>query len=353
MKLYSMVGYKLFKQREDGSIHMIRIVWVHRPYKITPGMKDPVDMTIYDYEDDMRKKVKVEDYSDYSPLEPDGIFTISIALVRDSKGKACKDVMATVTHYKQFKELKNMMPYAVCRQNISDVFYNLLTDDEHNQLVGVAISQDTCPANFDYGIMFAADSIEFNEFINFYRTDTIEDILKMVKKDKYDNVLKDLYMRHVKASGDMTKSFLDEDMGWCKNVETLLKVNNFQSDINMMLGISQVDFDIKDYLVSKASIENNVEYKVADDEFRTWLSYTYKMNISEASVIKYDHDINLDDFKNSSYALLRDNTQTLYLIVYTVKGEYLEADLEAKAKQMDFSTKFKLDYYNKYNLGNN
>ena len=49
----------------------------------------------------------------------------------------------------------------------------------------------------------------------------------------------------------------------------------------------------------------------------------------------------------------RDTTNNkLYLCVYTEAGEYFEDDLIAKSKEMDFSTKFKIDFYNKYNKDN-
>ena len=48
MKLYAMVGYKLYKEREDGSIHIVRIVNVRKPYKITESTKEPSEITILD-----------------------------------------------------------------------------------------------------------------------------------------------------------------------------------------------------------------------------------------------------------------------------------------------------------------
>ena len=59
------------------------------------------------------------------------------------------------------------------------------------------------------------------------------------------------------------------------------------------------------------------------------------------------------DFKNSRYFLLRDNTKTLYLLVYTIDKDELEIDLINKANEPDISTQFKLAFYNKYNQYNN
>ena len=63
----------LFKQNEDGSVHMLRIVHMHRPFKITDSTKDPTEITVYDYDTKEKRKVKVDTLSEYSPLQPDGI----------------------------------------------------------------------------------------------------------------------------------------------------------------------------------------------------------------------------------------------------------------------------------------
>ena len=117
------------------------------------------------------------------------------------------------------------------------------------------------------------------------------------------------------------------------------------SDINEMLGVSDVKFNIADYLVEKDLPGHEGEtYNTVTQELGYWLSSIYKVNMSDICVLEFGHDINLGDFNNSRYILLRDNTQTLYLLVYTEDGEYYEADLEAKDKELDFSSKFRLDF---------
>lgn len=344
MGLYNMIGYKLYKENEDGSIHMMRIVNMHRPFKITESTKEPAEITVLDYDDNETKKIRTDSLKEYHPIKPDGVFTISIVNVIDGKGKICKDVIATGTKYLDLELGLAITPYCVCRQNITDIFYNLLTTDEDHTLVGLAINKDTCPSNFDMPIMFAANDVVFNEFINFYRNDTLEDILTMVKISKYDDVLRDLYNRHIKAVNKPEFSFKNEHGGWCRDLNTLLTQNNFQADLNQMLGITEVGFDISDYLEDRKIPNSEDIYKVAKDDFRYWLSSLYKVNMKEVNFLEYDHDINLADFNNSSYLLIRDTTKKLYLAVYLVDGEYFEEDLKQKAKELDFTTKFKMAY---------
>ena len=165
--------------------------------------------------------------------------------------------------------------------------------------------------------------------------------------------MKENYMKYIKHINKPELAFKNECGGWCKDIHTLFKTNNFETDINQMLGITKVKFNISDYTVEKdLPGKKGVKYTIANDEFMYWLSYTYGYNITEASILKFDHDINLADFNNNSYFLFKDNTETLYLIVYMVDNEHYEVDLKAKAEELDFSTKFKIDFYNKYNKNN-
>ena len=350
MRLFNMNGYKLFKEDEDGNIHVIRIVGMKRPKEITPKTPDPTEIVIRDYDTCGKRTVKVADLKDYSPLKPDGILTISLVNIRDSKNKAVKDVIVTATKFINLEYKINVMPYAVCRQNVTDIFYNLLAEDEEHTMVGLSVNQDTCPANFDFGIMFAADEVVYNEFINFYRTDLIEDLLDdIVKTNKYDEALHGLYEIHAKTAHRPEILMKKQDNGWCSDLRTLLKENNFQADVNQMLGITDVAFDIAPYIVEKHDNSSDMDYPVASDDLRYWLSSIFKINIKEIGIIEFDNDINLADFNDSRYLLIRDKSNTLYLMVYTLAGEYHEADLEAKAKEYDFVTKFKIEFYNKYN----
>lgn len=348
MRLYSMIGYKLFKFDEDNNIHMIRIVYMHKPFKIDSSTKDPAEVTIYDYDTKERRKIRTEALKDYTPIKPDAIFTIAIGNIIANDGTIYKDVIITGTKQLNIEASQgHTLPYVVCRQNISDIFYNLLTDDENNQLVGISVNQDTCPTNFDFRQFLATDGITNNEFVNMYRNDTLDDILDIINLTKYDEVLKNLYDIHVKYTNNPMAAMKHSDGGWCDSVKQLITENHLQEDFNQMLGITDLGFVISDYLEEKPIPGHEEEkYLVARDDFRYWLSSIFKLNLKEVNFIEYDHDINMADFNNTTYMFLRGTDKKLYLVVYLVEGEYLEADLEAKAKEMDFSTKFKIDFAN-------
>lgn len=351
MKLFAMVGYKLFKECENGHIHMIRITNVRRPFKITESSKEPSEITIYDYDTKETKKVRVDSLKEYSPLEPDGILTFNIVNIVDPNTNTInKDVMVTATKYLNIKFGLSKLPFAVCRQSVTDIFNNLVVKDaEKDMLVGLSVSESTCPPNFDFRIMLSCSDIVFSEMVNIYRNDILDDIYPLIRLNKYNGVLEKLYRIHCENTDDKRCLLLDEHKGWCKNLKLLLKQNNFQFDINEMLGITGVDFEIAPYLESRVIPGKKDEtYMIAGEELHDWLCKTYKLNITEAAVLEFDHDINLADFNNSRYFLFRDNKNKLYLFVYVIGKEKFEADLEAKYNEMDFSTKFRLAYFDKY-----
>lgn len=343
-KLQAMVGYKLFKELEDNTIELIRIVHVQK-YK---DGKNPVEITIRDEGTQEVKKMRVENLKDYTPLEPDGLLTFNIVNIHNN-GKIDKDVVVTGSKFLNLK-IGDTLPFAVCRQSITDIFYNLLINDEKDMMVGLAVNRNDCPSNFDFKLMLVADSIVYSEHINFYRTDVLEDILKMVKVSKFDEVLSSLYKTHAMHVGDPTLLFKKHDKGWCKDLRTLLKENNFQNDINEMLGITDVEFKISDYLEEKILPgSDNETYMSPSDDMIAWLSSVFKLNINNATAVEFFHDINLADFNNSKYLILRDSDLKLYLIVFTEDGEYLEDDLKKESEKKDFSTEFRIKFYNKYN----
>lgn len=338
------LGYKLFKEFEEH-IEMIRIVKI---IKHSNGIPD--EIMIRDEGNSVTKKVDIDYLKGYTPLEPDGYITFNITNIK-VEDKVSKDVVVTASKILNIK-VGDLIPFAVCRQSITDIFYNLLCKDESEMIAGLSINQNNCPTNFDFRVMLACDEIEYSQHVNFYRTDTIDDILGLIKTDKFDNVLSNLYSEHIKASKNPNALIKKKDKGWCRDLETLLKENNFQTDINEMLGITEVDFDINKYLLEKPLLVNGKEegtFTTCTDELKLWLSSIFKVNISECTFIEFGHDINLADFNNSKYVLLRDKLNKLYLVVYTCSGEYLEYDLANEAGKKDFSSEFRLNFYNKYN----
>lgn len=353
-KIQNCVGYKLFKVLEDGSIDLLRIMHVR---KYSDGGA-PSEITVRDENTKEVKKVRVDSLSDYTPLEPDGYLTFNIISIKDRETngkdtKVYKDVVVTASKFLNIK-IGDTFPFAICRQSITDIFYNLLSQDENDMMVGLAVNQNDCPANFDFKIMLAADSILHTESVNFYRNDLLETIINdFVKVNKFDEVLDNLFKEHAKATGDPKVNMKKTDKGWCRSLKSLLHENNFQHDINEMLGITDVEFEIAPLLVeAELPGKEGETYQTCIGDLKLWLSSIYEVAIQDITFLEWGHDINLADFNDARYFLLRDSKDKLYLTVYTVAGEYHKIDLEAAYENKDFSTQFRLNFYNKYNQSN-
>lgn len=346
MELQRMIGQKIFKKNDKDELTIYRIKEVRKSKEL------PKEIKVIDESTDKEVTVEVESLKGFTPLEPDGICTFSIVSVKDEFGKDHKDVIVTGSKFLNLK-FGDKMPFCVCRQSITDIFYNLMATgyDENSMLVGLSINADSCPSNFDFRLTLACDQILYSDFINFYRTDTLEDIMKFVHISKFDTILWELFNDYIRSSGKVQDTFKNESGGWCKNLNTLLRQNNFQNDLNEMLGITDVDFELAPFIITK-TLPSGDGYQSLTDDLKDWISSIYKIAINDISVLEYNHDINLAEFNNARYFLIRDNTKKLYIVVYTMAGEYKEKDLVEADNKPDLSTQFKIKFYNKYNSSN-
>lgn len=337
-KLVNMVGYKIYRETVDGDIAVFRI----KKYSETRK-----NLLVLDEENHIQS-IPISELKEYHVLKADGMFMASVVSTKDETGRQLKDVVISISKILEI-EAGIVRPYAFCRQSVTDIFYNLLCNDESQQIVGLSVNRDTCPANFDMGIMMLCDKVISSEKVFFYREDTLEDILGFINQKEYDLVLSTLFQAHAKAEHNRSITLRREHKGWCKNLKTLLHENNFQSDINQMLGITDIAFNFSDYIIeAPLPDEKKGNYYTVGDDLKLWLSGLFKIAINDLTVLEYQHDINLADLNNALYFFLRDNQKKLYICIYTVKGKFFESDLEDQYNKKSFIDEWRIDFYNKY-----
>lgn len=351
-KISSQTGYKFFKYTDDNHVEIVRLIRVK-------GYKDgglPANVTI-EKEDGTIEKIRSEKLKDYVPLEPDGVIMFSTVLMGNSDGDTFKDVVVLGIKFLNMK-LGDSVPFVVCRQNIMDIYNNLVVRTDDDIIYGCSINQNNCPSNYDFRGFLQCDRVVDTVTINIYRTDTLDDILKLVDTSEFDEILENNKATFIKNEMDesdinVTKAMFKKSYkGWCKDLKTLLIENNFICDINEMFGIIDVEFKLEDYIVSR-KLPTGIDYDSVTDEMVMWFSLLYNVPIQEITIFEYNHDINLGDFNDARYFFLRDNTKKLYMLVYTVNGEIKEKDLQELRDKKDFSDEFKLSFYNKYNTDGN
>ena len=333
-KVINLLGYKFFRYPNDESdeYEIVRIVKTYETGRVMIEDKDKNRMKTTPEE--MQKE-------GWQPLDAPGVITASIV---DVNGQ--KDVIVTFTKRIHLLTMSRL-PLVICRQSVTDIFYSMLTESENNPYVGVSISTDTCPANVNYENFLACSEIEFSQIIHTYLDDTLEDLLNILNLAKFDAVLYDLFKAHVDHK-DPLLIVRSADDGWCRDLRTLLTTNNFWIDVDQQLGISTVQFDLDEHIIEKVA-PSGMKCLSLDLPCTQFFSRTYKLNITETLIIEYGYDINLGDYSNNNYMLVKSaKTNKLYLMVYLLDGAYIETDLEEIEERKHIGDTLRLEIYNKY-----
>lgn len=342
-KISKYLGYKFFKNKENSEeIDLIRVTRI-----FDEGDK----IKVKNCDTNEESFITFEDLSGYTPLEPTGFVTFAKVGMQDDKIKTLMNYDVVVSLYRLLDVKLNINePYAICRQSVNDFFYNLINPNPDKEYVGVSCSRENCPNNIPYYMMAACDEVYNFTIVHFYLTDTINDILEMIDTTLYDKVLEKLYQIHMKSTNPLYIPDGDKRLshyGWCRSLKTLLQENNFQTDMDAMRNISAVDFNIEDCVEVKD--ENGLEVKYANIELHNFIANTYRINIKEKCIVmKYDVDIDLAEFNNTNYVLIRDNQNNTYIISYILDGEYREKDLIDEENKLSATDKLRMEFYNKY-----
>ena len=340
------IGYKFFKETDEG-FKVVRVKEAKNNAKITCIDQDTNEEVV----------LTLDELREYTPLEPYGVLSVNVVGFADFS----KDVVLILYKMLELKIMGPNSPYAICRQSIHDFFADLLYQNpENNNLVGVSCTRDNCPANIDFLDLAACDYTLESKMLYLYRDDTLDSILQVMPLlDTINETLENLLRAHIfgtMSEAEAELKYMERDghfwrlndnvnyvHGWCRDLKTLLRENNFMADFNSMCDIVEVDFNLENYLSTRESGVQELTYPAL-----LFFDEVFKVNAVETRVIKYRYTIDLSKFNNTNYVFLRDNTGAVYLVVYLVDGEYLEKELEEKINKLDVTHRLQLSYFNKY-----
>ena len=279
---------------------------------------------IIKYQNETTVKVKNEETKEEFKLTLDEIkskyIKISInGLIAFNKvtiGNGNDDVI--ISYYRD-KELnmKSTLPYCVCRQGITDIFYQMAKPDKN--LYGASVSVDTIPSGIEFDIMVACNSVYPNasQYVAIYMNDTLDDIISLVNTKEYDKTLNLMFLDHVQYTSSKFGKVYYETMlkqdnceGYVRTLKNLMDTTNFMFDFYKGFGIYPMDFDL-----------SILDQQALPDNYKAILSDLLCKNIDKALVIKYGHDIQLSTIKKD-YVLISDKNGDLYLITFTTSGVY-------------------------------
>lgn len=241
-------------------------------------------------------------------LTPDGYIDFSIVEL----SKHVKDVMVVILRDEDIRTKKET-PYAVCRQSCLDLFAKQ-TSPEDVDYSGISISVDTCPAGVDIKNFFACEKILYSEMISYYICDSLSDIINMLKDvSKFNDVLEELFQSHVDYICNRNRFLAatydnrDNVDGYYRNINDLLKWNNFQYDLFQAFKIIPTTFS-KDELVTSIG--------TLTDDAKLVIGQLISKNINKTLVISYERDIDLSKV-HRSYCLVADKDNNIYVVAYS------------------------------------
>lgn len=282
-------------------------------YRYFEDQPEPEIIRIYDvdeekniikYYDKDNNKCKIdadELMANFKKLRADGILSLACVEV-----DGATDVMITLGVGNSSKG-DTSMPYVVCRQCVYDFFTNNARKTDGVVYVGVSVSQETCPANIEFNFMLACNELKYHCWANVYLDDTIDDILRIVRTKRYDDVLRLLTSKAPMINNTKT-------VGYQPSVRELMENNNFMYDFHRAFDI----YEVPSHIDPNAEELDLVNILFLENEL--------KVNIMETYLIPYTREVDLKTIKRR-YVMVTsaaDKFDKVYIAGYDVAdGEYV------------------------------
>lgn len=295
-------GTKYFKYDKDGVVKLIRI---NRQKDKEYSVK---------LENGKFERVTAEELNkDYIMLRPDGVITFTIVAMPNNG----KDVIVSLHRINDVARDNAAYPYAVCRQNVTDIFTNPITKQyDHGtlQYIGVSVSIDTCPIDIDFTVLTGCESVIGMEMIDVYKDDTLKDIISLINRKKYDQPLLEMYNL-------VTDPLI---RGQCSSIEELLKQNNFMYDF-----YNAFDISILPIVINIDNIETDANNRRA---IANLIEPIISCCIDDIYVVRYAKDIDFSKIKRK-YILAIDLSDKLYVIGYDISEDSHGVSYEKVSKE--------------------
>lgn len=334
----TLLGLKFFKRTDEEFI-------IYRVYGIKQDGKSCFIKTNTGKEFDIDTNTLIHNYVKLIPDGMIGFFIMSII----EPNYTYQDVSVAYYTMKNL-ERYNRIPSVFLRQNLEDIMYNLLHDKPINtksDYFGLCVKGDLInDSSIPYEILTKCNKVDSAIIVNTYINDCQDDIMNILqrKKRKLNRVLYENLASYMKAHGikDTNQESIN---GMCRNINTLLKENNFFKIVDSTNGICNLSIDINKFIIKKTI--NDKIYDMINDDLCTILASIFKQNIIGGYITKYNHDIDISEI-DGNYSLIRDNEDIVYII------RYITSDGKVPTKELEnFFNKFTIykmgsNFYNKY-----
>jgi hypothetical protein len=300
-------------------------------------------------------KISADDLvSNYIKLIPDGVITFFVVSTMISKAsnvtstpkeeKWLDDVMIT---YRTSANIDSgtRVPDIIARQNAKDFQFNIITQENNHEFVGFCATMGDIPENLPIDMLLECDTIKTAVNINTYINDNESTIMEVLgrKSRRFDTVFASgitayLESKHIMDIGQKSIK------GHCRTLKKFLSENNFWYSLDEIYNIIPIKKSI-DEITMKMPNKLGEEFISLTSEAINTFSNIFRVNISKTIVVRYDHDIDLEELPKDGYFLFRDSNGDLYVVRFVENGKFLESDLELEAytKAME-----EINLHNKY-----
>lgn len=296
------------------------------------------------------KKMKLEDLREnYYLLISHAMITVSKVIVATkTNGQPVYDIVIMV-YKREDAQTEFNVPDVICRQAMSDIFYEPFCNQQENPYVGLSVSKDTIPVGYSMKDLTMCDKVLESIVINTYKTDTLDTINSLINPDRWNDILEELLNLHYQNKR-MSNPFLpdkvpDVDDGYCRNIKLLMETNNFMYDFYKLLGITKVNFTIN-YDTSRPNDEQPLPL-----EQKEIIQDIYQTNMEKTFVLPFDFSLDFDKIR-LNYVLIMDATNILYIIGFTKSpDEYvkvIDTSVSEEIKRIHEKISNAVSFYDKY-----
>ena len=285
-----MIGKKYYTVNEKDEIVYARIKKIKNVEKVQLEFEDGSLMTV--------STKHLEEH--FRLLTPDALVFVSIVTV-GSGSTIGNDIIITLGDSNNMAKVDQNLPFAVCRQNIVDEFYKIVSGimKQHNVIkLGISINQ---LSNSGHESVFKnflqCTSHVKTEAVNIYINDSVDTIVHFLQSDRFNEVLQENYKIN------NASNFI----GLCNSVKELLDDNNFQDDIDLLFGIFNIDTPIR-----KDGFLSPDQYEQVFKEFSLRFPGTpFSTIVNEP----FSHEMDLSTAKRV-FMFLKDSIGKLYVVSY-------------------------------------
>lgn len=338
------LGKIFFKNIKDDYYEIIRVM----------DIKD--DKLVCKYLNNSSEKVEytLQEILDagYTYLYSHAVCTVNkVTLTTDTvSGDKINDIIVVVSK-RDRESLGFEQASLVCRQNISDFLIEpMLSVDMNNIYYGISITNDSLPSDYTMADLLVYDDIIYDKYVNLYMNDTLDTFMELIGSD-FDDTLTSIAKYHVNELAKLDPSYgikySDNTpeclFGVCKDLKTLLNINNFFNDFySLFNGIK-----IKEVIEFN---EDTDDIQMLPEDIISSLNMIYGISIVKHFIMPFDLYIDLNSIK-VPYLYIVDKNNKPYIVVYNTTDNafiYKEDTTENTKKNINSKLLNLVDIYDKY-----